>query len=289
LDKSVNDISLFESPIEYFKSLFDDPIVYATYDEDEVDEKTGKTLHQKGEWKVNEFGEYYTEKLNGRSLMGKQVVSSLDYLTSENSSSNKYDFFDSDDLEKSVGGTIAKNIAAVLPIFIPYVSTAYSGLLVAREMSKSLPMLYGMAMGFSGADDVNSKLANTLAAYGEKFTGSTSDYAQGNTFSFENFGNLMSDVALQWGQQKVIANTFSKLANGGERAVNTAYAKAQNEYIKRAKSSLDDFYSGKLSADKLTQFIGTDNPLELKAMFSEGKWMETAFGKAALNKYLPAA
>jgi hypothetical protein len=53
-----------------------------------------------------------------------------------------------------------------------------------------------------------------------------SDYAQENTFSFENFGNLMSDVALQWGQQKFIANTFNKLKGGGDSVLNTATAKA---------------------------------------------------------------
>ena len=293
LDVSVNDISFWNNPAEYIKSLFDDPLVYATYDQDEteVDPYTGNTItHKKGEWKVNDDGEYYTERLNGRSLIGKQVVSATDYLTSENASINKYDFFDSDDIEKSVGGTIAKNVAAVLPMFIPYVNTAYSGLLVAREMGKSLPMLYGMAMGFAGSDNVDSKLLNTIAAYGQRMSGSTSDYAQQNTFSFENFGNLMSDVALQWGQQKFIANTFSKLSGGGKKAIDTAYAKAQGEYIQRAQKGLEDVFAGRMPEQNLIQYIGTSNPMNIgKEMIETGKWMETAFGKAALNKYLPAA
>lgn len=293
LNVSVNDIAFWNNPVGYFKSLFDDPLVYATYDQDEteVDPYTGNVItHKKGEWKVNEDGEYYTEKLNGRSLIGKQVVSSTDYLTSENSSLNKYDFFDADDIEKSVGGTVAKNLAAVLPMFVPYVNTAYSGLLVTREISKSLPMLYGMAMGFTGSDNVDSKLLNTMAAYGQRMSAGTSDYAQEHTFSFENFGNLMSDVALQWGQQKFIANTFSKLSGGREKAINTAYAKAQGEYIKRAQKGLEDVFAGRLPEQKLIQYIGTSNPMNLgKEMIETGKWMETAFGKAALNKYLPAA
>lgn len=293
LDVSVNDISLWSNPVEFVKSLFDDPLVYATYDQDEteVDPYTGNTItHKKGEWKVNDEGEYYTERLNGRSLIGKQVVSATDYLTPENASINDYDFFDSDDIEKSVGGTIAKNIAAVLPMFIPYVSTAYSGLLVAREMSKSLPMLYGMAMGFTGQNNVDSKLLNTIAAYGQRMSGSTSDYAQQNAFSFENFGNLMSDVALQWGQQGFIANNFSKLSGGGQKAINTAYVKAQGEYIQRAQKGIEDMFTGKMSGQNLIQYIGTSNPMNIgKEMIETGKWMETAFGKAALNKYLPAA
>lgn len=292
LDKSVDELSLWRDPAGYFKSIFGDPLVYATYDEDteEIDPVTGnKVLHKKGEWKVNEEGEYYIEKLNGRSLIGKQVVSSLDYLTPENSEINKYDFFDSDDLEKSVGGTIAKNIASVIPLAIPYIGQGYAGLLVGRELSKSLPMLYGIINGLSGEDNVNHKFLNTLAAYGQTFTGSTSDYAQQNTFSVENFANLMSDVALQWGQQKFIAQTFSKLTSGGDRALKSAYAKAQKEYVDRSQKAIEDAFAGKLPADKMAAYIGTGELSKIQSLIESGKWAETAFGKAALNKYLPAA
>lgn len=292
LDKSVNDLSLWKDPIGYFKSIFGDPLVYATYDEDteEIDPVTGnKVLHKKGEWKVNEDGEYYVEKLNGRSLIGKQVVSAMDYLTPENAEINKYDPFDSDDLEKSVGGTIAKNVAAVAPMLIPYVNTAYAGLLVGREMSKALPMLYGIVNGLSGSDNTDSKLLNTLAAYGQTFTGSTSDYAQQNIFSLENFANLMSDVALQWGQQKFIAQTFSKLTSGGDRALKSAQAKAQIEYADRSKKAIEDAFSGKLPVEKMAAYIGTDDVMKVGELIKTGQWAETAFGKAAINKYLPAA
>lgn len=292
LDKSVNDLSLWKDPVGYFKSIFGDPLVYATYDEDteEIDPVTGnKVLHKKGEWKVNEDGEYYVEKLNGRSLIGKQVISALDYLTPEDAEINKYDPFDSDDLEKSIGGTIAKNVAAVIPMLIPYVNTAYTGLLVGREMSKALPMLYGIVNGLSGSDNTDSKLLNTLAAYGQTFTGSTSDYAQQNTFSLENFANLMSDVALQWGQQKFIAQTFSKLTSGGDRALKSAQAKAQIEYANKSKKAIEDAFSGKLPVEKMAAYIGTDDVMKVGELIKTGQWAETAFGKAAINKYLPAA
>ena len=292
LDKSVNDLSLFKDPIGYFQSIFGDPLVYATYDQDteEIDPVTGnKILHKKGEWKVNEDGEYYVEKLNGRSLIGKQVVSALDYLTPEDSNINQYDFFDSDDLEKSVGGTIAKNIAAVIPLFIPYVNAAYSGLLVGREIGKSLPMMYGMLNGLSGSDNTDSKLLNTIAAYGQTFTGSTSDYAQENVFSFENFGNLMSDVALQWGQQKFIAQTFSKLTSGGQRAINSAMANAQKEYTERTAKTMADAFAGKITAENAIKYMGTNSQAGVIELLKSGKWVDTAFGKAAINKYVPAA
>ena len=292
LDKSVNDISLFTNPFEYISSLFDDPLVYATYDEDtiEVDPITGnKVKHQKGEWKVNEDGEYYTEKANGRNLRGKTIVSAADYLTSENSAINKYDFFDSDDLEKSVAGTVAKNVASIIPMFIPYVNTAYSGLLVGRELAKTLPMAYGMLASLTGDQNPNSQLANTIAAYGQKFSTSMSDYAQENTFSFENFGNLMSDVALQWGQQKFIANTFNKLKGGGDSVLNTATAKAQKDYMDKANQYIQESLEGKISKAQLSSYLGTDDPYNVGKLFASGKWAETSLGKAALNKYIPAA
>lgn len=293
LDKSVNDISLFKNPIEYFKSLFDEPLVYATYDEDteEIDPETGnKVLHKKGEWKVNENGEYYVEKLNGRSLIGKQVVSSLDYLTPDNSGINKYDFMDSDGLDKSAGGIIAKNVVSILPLLNPYTASVYSGLLVGRELAKSLPMLYGIIGGLSGSANPDSKLLNTIAAYGDKFTGSTSDYAQQNMFSFENIGNLMSDVAAQWGQQRFIGSTFQKLTSGSEKALKSAQVKALKEYEEQAKKGIADAFSGKLDPVKMAQYVGTNDIYKIQSdLINTGKWADTLLGKAALNKYIPAA
>lgn len=292
LDVSVNDISLWNNPTEYFKSLFSEPLVYATYDQDEteIDPYTGKTIeHKKGEWKVNSDGEYYTETLNGRSLIGKEVVSSLDYLTPENSSVQKYDFFDSDGLDKSVEGTIAKNVAAVIPLFIPYVDAIYGGLLVARELGKSLPMLYGMVKGLSGSEEVDSKLANTIAAYGNKFTSSTSDYARANTFSFENFGNLMSDVALQWSQQKSIANTISRLSGGGKKAIEKAYSKAFDEYRKQIVKKTQDVQAKKLSIEQFKAYTGTAFTEDAEELIKSSRWINTPLGAAAVNKYVPAA
>lgn len=292
-EDTVNDISLFSQPLKYIKSLFDEPLVYATYDEDttEIDPHTGKeVVHQKGEWKVNEDGEYYTERLNGRSLVGKSVVSAADYLTSEDSAINKYDAFDSDDLDKSITGTIVKNLAAYAPVLIPGVGTAYAGLMVGREIGKSLPMLYGMVTGLAGAEDTDSQLLNNIAAYGQKFTGSTSDYSQENAFTFENIGSLMSDVALQWGQQKFIAETFSKLTSGGERAVQTAYVKAQADYAQKVTKALEKASKGEMPLDKLATYVGTSNFVSIKDdLIKTGKWLESVAGQRAKRKYIEPA
>lgn len=291
LNESVNDISLFSNPIKYIKSLFEDPLIYATYDEDTIvkDPITGKLVERhKGDYKLNSNGEYYTEKLNGRSLIGKQVVSSMDYLTSEDSNINRYDFFDADDLDKSTAGTVASLVATVAPLFTP-LSTAYSGFLVAREISKSLPMLYGIMQGFLG-NDPDSKLLNTIAGYGNKFTQSNTDYSQSQMFSLENLGKLIGDVATQWGQQQFIARSFAKLSTGSQATMKTAEAKAAAEYTKGVQKALDQVQNGSLSMDKFINTVGIANFGNIgDDLIKSGIWKNSVMGQAALKKYIPKA
>lgn len=235
-DYTVNEHTLVSNPIEWIKDQFRDPLVLATYDEDgtHVDPITGIVKeHKKGDAKLNDKGTYYYETLGGRSVLGKEVLSVFDTFTVDGQGINKYDFFDSNDIEKSAAGTIAKNVAAILPLFCgPVVGGIYAASLIGREFSKSLPMLYGMATAFS--DSETPSWINNLAAYGSKFSSSTSDYARENTFSFENFGNLVSDVALQWGQQKAIASVFNKM-KGAQNYITDAEKNAKALYdAKRA-------------------------------------------------------
>jgi hypothetical protein len=103
-----------------------------------------------------------------------------------------------------------KNLAIIAPMFITGVGEYYAGALVVREMAKTMPMLYGMA-GLFDNDLKDSKILNTIAGVGTKFTGNTSDYAKEKMFSMENFASLVSDVALQWQQQQWIIKNLSKI------------------------------------------------------------------------------
>ena len=261
-----NDNALFNGKsdfgLSWLKSLFSDPLVLAQYEEDTVD-KDG-TKHKKGDYKLNEEGTYYYETLGGRSPIGKQVLSSLDTLTVDGTKLNKYDFFDSDDIEKSVGGVIAKNVATLIPMFVGGpIGTVYSTALIAREMAKSLPMLYGMTTALF-SDSETPKWMNTIAAMGDKFTSGTSDYAKEHTFSVENFGNLISDVALQWGQQKGIAQAINKL-------------KGSKNYVEEAMEDAAKLYKAKASS------------MPMQALSQTGNWQDSALGAACIKKYLPAA
>lgn len=261
-----NDNALFNGKsnfgLSWLKSLFSDPLVLAQYEEDTID-KDG-TKHKKGDYKLNEEGTYYYETLGGRSPIGKQVLSSLDTLTVDGTKLNKYDFFDSDDIEKSIGGVIAKNVATLIPMFVEGpIGTIYSTALIAREMAKSLPMLYGMTTALF-SDSETPKWMNTIAAMGDKFTTGTSDYAKEHTFSVENFGNLISDVALQWGQQKGIAQAINKL-------------KGSKNYVEEAIEDAAKLYKAKASS------------MPMQALSQTGNWQDSVLGAACIKKYLPAA
>lgn len=287
LDYSVNDMALFKNPIRWFENIFSDPIIYATYDDDgsHFDPIIGKYVdHKKGDFKINENGEYYTEKLNGRNIRGKEVVSSFDYITSEESAINKYDFFDSDGFDKSVAGSLFSAAASIAPLFVPYVGTVYSGVLIGRELMKALPMLSGMIDSLLGTDNENNSLLNSFAAKGQQLTGSTSEHGTQDAFSIEGVSKLIADVATQWGQQKVIAEGISKLT-GSQRIIQEAMGKAVTQYRNKALQ----YGMMSKSEEELTRLIGTSSLNNLDEMIASGKWVESAIGRAAKEAYVPAA
>lgn len=293
---SANDASLFSNPFRWFKELISEPLVLATYDKDEdsINPITGQMEHhKKGEKKINGAGEYYLETLGGRSVIGKQFLSMGDIITSDTSAINKYDFFDSDGLEKSTSGVIAKNLAAVAPMAFlgPIGASVYGGAYVVREMAKAMPMLYQISTSLLGNTN-DSKLLNNIAGWGNKLTGGTSEYAKQNTFSFENFGNLISDVALQWGQQKVIANSIAKLGNSGKNIMNAAEGKAMYEFQNQARNIINKAEREEVGQDvilNLLQYTGVRSVPELEGVIKSGAWKNTYIGQAALKKFLPEA
>lgn len=293
LNKTVNDNALFGNKglftniYNYFTSLDDDPLVIAQYDQDVYD-ANGKLLHQKGEFKYNADGTYYTETLNDRSPIGKQFISALDYITIDDTASNKYDFFDSDGVDKSATGIIAKNLVSMAPLLIGGpVAWIYGGLFVAKELAKAMPMLADIVTLFG--NDVDSPFLNTIAGYGNKFSGSTSEYSRNNLFTLENIGNLISDVALQWGQQKAILNTIVRLTGGNNKILTTAHSKAAQFYANAAKERFINGLTGKMALDDVFKYVGTNKIDDIGNLINSGKWMETPLGVASIDKFVEPA
>ena len=276
-EDTANDRSLVNNPLKWFKTFLGEPLVYATYDSDgeHYDQYTGKTVkHRKGEYKLNQYGSPYTETLNGRSLVGKEVVSALDVMTVDKEGMDKYNFFDSDDLDKSPIGTIASSVAAIAPMLMgPYVSAIYSGILVARELAKSLPMLYGFTTAWFDLPSENSTL-NNIAARATALTGSTSDYGKSSVLNFEVLNKLITDVATQWGQQKVIAQSISKL-RGSKNLMEEAYKKAGLQYAVQRAALEERVSQGIITREALEKYAG-----------SPDKWMESVIGKASIQNYV---
>lgn len=257
-DSTPEDYALFSSPAKWIKNLFSEPLVLAQYEKDEVDEQGNK--HKKGEYKLNPEGTYYYEKLNGRSPIGKTVLSAADILTKEDSALNKIDFMDSDDLEKSATGVIAKNIALIAPMFTPAAPYYYKAI-VAKELTKTLPMLHSVATNLFGSGDHETPgWMNKLAAKGETLSTSTSTWSKEHTFSFENLANLISDVALQWGQQKQIAKAVNWF--GDKKA------------LKKAEDQAFQFYKSKVGGS----LKGLEAP-------TDELWKQSTLGQLCMKKY----
>ena len=283
LDYSVNDYALTKNPLKWLSQFFEDPIVYAAWDEDgsHIDPITSEVVeHKKGEFKINKDGEYYTEKLGDRNVRGKQVVSALDNVTVDGEGINKYDFFDADSFDKSASGSIFSAAASIAPLFGgPWTAGIYAGLLTARELSKALPMLGGMIDSVLGTDLENNSAFNFLSSKGEQFTQGTSQYAQENMFSLENMSKLVSDVAVQWGQQKLIAQSLNQLM-GGRKLIDGAYKSASAEYLDKALN---------FRGPDFKKYFGADDLNSLTSVIKSGEWANSAVGKASLAKYLPKA
>lgn len=217
-------------------------LVMASWDEDGYHEVNGRMIpHRKGELKYNEEGDPYYEYLNGRSLAGKDMLHASDILTVDGSNWNKYDFFDSDGLDKSASGVIAKTLAKIAPSFIPYVGGFYAFTGAAIELGKLLPELYKSIEGIVTNDSSNNEIANSVGAWFHRFDSSASDKSRNKPLSFENIGNMVSSSSLQLIQQRLISK-IPAMINSGKYTENTIkWGRALSLSYMAGTSSTDTF------------------------------------------------
>jgi len=176
-----------------------------------------KIVYRKGEKKINPItGTYYYETLNGRDIYGREVLSGWDTFTVDGSTLNKYDFFDSDDLDKSVGGSFLKAAVKVAPALIPTISPWY----IAARVGLSMADLAGKVMKMTTGSE--NETASWLEGLNAAFTQSTSDYARGSSemgieahaWGLENMLNLGADVFTQLAEQRWLFTHGSSLLSG---------------------------------------------------------------------------
>lgn len=245
-EKSANDLSLLGK-------LFGDTLVYAQWEEDgtHLDIASQRTVkHRKGDWKTNDNGNLYLEKLAGREIYGRQIVNPMDMLTTDGSFANQLDIFDSDSKEKSVGKVTLKIAADIAPFLIPYVAPVYGGIKAAIGLASVMPTFFKALDGILENDN-SSGLANAFTAaegYMAKFTtSSVSDKGQKSLFTYEQMGEMVGSIFSQIYEQRAMAG----LSKYFGKATELKLAKKEQDLIKGINESIiNDISLGKITIDQ---------------------------------------
>lgn len=229
----------------FFSNLFN-TLVLASYDNDVVDPKTGEVLHKKGDLKYNEDGLPYYETLSGRDVHDKQVLNKMNTLTTDGSVWNKFDFFDSDDLDqKGIGSSLLKNAALVGSMFIPYVGPVITGLSVATQTAGLLATLGKLVAGN------DSPTLNNIQGWAKSVNRqSATEYAQQHTWCAENFINMIGDTVGQLAEQRWIFKAAPVLFEG------------KNAWKVMSKEGYDALKKSKLAELQKTSNLTTDKLLQ---------------------------
>lgn len=270
-----------DSPNDSWFTDFFDTRVLAQWDEDgeHEDPVTGQIVqHKKGQLKLNDNGVPYYENLDGRDVYGRQVLNKMNTLTTDGSKWNRYDFFDSDDLnQKSIGGTVMKNLALVGSMFLPYVGPYIAGVSVASQLVGLAGTLGKMLSGsesptFSAMEGW-SKSVNRQTA--------KSQYAQENIWCWENFISLIGDVAGQLKEQRFIFEFAPAMFKGNsilgvKGLTETKRAKYIAEQVKKYKQ---------LNEIKLQNLIKKGLSKNDLKLFSDARSLESFMASADYDKF----
>ncbi len=234
-----------------FGLLNEEGLVYATWDEDgeHIDPMTKqKVLHKAGEWKTDEFGNFYAEKAGNKENLNKQFVTWSEVLTDDNSAWNKIDIFDSDSLDSNIPRTILRAAVIGGSLLIPYVGPTIAYTSAAVNLTRVMPQILKTFTSFF-SEDVQFDTLNRWDNNMRKFGRSTSDYAQDHFFSFENIMDLAVDSFMQLRQQRLIAEIpkrlgmLKKAEKSAETATLTTLLSGDSERIAYLKSNPDVLHS----------------------------------------------
>ena len=228
-----------KAPNDSWFEDFWDTKVMAVWDEDgtHIDPVTGVEMqHKKGDLKLNENGTYYYESLDGRSVYGKRILNKFNTLTTDGSSWNKYDFFDSDDIkQKSVGGSLMKNLALVGSMFIPYVGWGIAAASVVHQMA-GLTATFGKMLAGSDSPALNA-LEGWVKSTDRRNL--KTEYAQQNMWCWENFIDLIGDTTAQLREQRAIFKFAPGIIKGDFKALDEkAMARHTEKAIKESMENL---------------------------------------------------
>ena len=285
--------SWVDAPNDTWFNNFINPKVLAQYDEDvDINGKSASEFgfdkehiaHKKGEKKINPLtGTYYYETLNGRDIYGRDVLSGWDTLTKDGSWVNQYDFFDSDDLEKSSKGSLMKSVVKVAPALIPTIAPWYIGARVLLSSTDLFAKVGKMIPGIGSESPMLSYLEGLNAAA----TQSTSDWSKGSqelgmqahAWSMENLLNLSADVFTQLAEQRWMFTHLPSLLKGNKLGFSK---EAQEKFKKETADKLLNQYKG-LSDNELVNPIEKAIDLKTSSMLEAQALLESKLDSA--NKF----
>ena len=178
--------------------------------------------------------------LGGRNPHDKQILNKMNTFTKDGSFANKFDFFDSDDIEqKSLGGTLLKNAALVGSMFIPYVGPYVTA---ASVLTQTLGLAGTLGKLLAGSD---SPTFNNLQGWAKSVGRQTStEYAQQNTWCGENLLNMVGDTIGQLAEQRWIFKAGPTLMTGSTKPFKALSDKGRQKLIEQTAKEMQEAGSG---------------------------------------------
>lgn len=273
----------------FFANMLDTRVLASwDFDADENGNPTNdkdKIVYRKGEIKLNEDGLPYYENLNGRSIAGKEVLHLSDVLTTDGSVMNSIDFFDSDDLDKSIQGTIMKTAATIAPMLIAPIAPYYIGLGVAFETAKLTNQ--AIQLGSSLLLGESPEWVNSVEGYLAQYELSPSKSSSKSQWNWINIINLLGDVFKQLAEQRWIGTQgvswIRKLAQGKnqEELIEAEKLRVLAKYKKQQEQLIDDIkITGDLKSVKQLQQLSQISQTEANRA---GQKLADAYNKFNAN------
>lgn len=183
-----------------------------------------KVQHRAGDLITDDLGNPFYKDLNGDSPYGEEILSKFDYLTVDHTGVNTYDFFDSDDRQKSLGGILVREAVELIPMFIPGVSTAYIGTRLFLQTSNLMAKVGKM---IAGSDN---ELLSRIEGFNESLATSSSDHSKQDPWAMENIINMAGDVVAQLAEQRWLFKTAPKLILGKDATSEKTLEQMSNTY-----------------------------------------------------------
>lgn len=192
----------------FFEFMGDDPLVLATYDEDVLD--NGVLKYGKGTPKLDAEGKPYYETIGDRLYENKELLAIPNIITAEDHWTNDLDFMDSDDIQKSIGGSVMKTVFQTGQYFIPYYNMLYIGSQIYGGLSSINNEVQKGWLGHKYGSDAKKTAAykelDKNSARRKAFQSTVSQYTQDNFWTIENGLNFMGEILGQLYTQRGLAN-----------------------------------------------------------------------------------